>query len=76
MTPLDTIGSQARDAKMILGVRIIMLMRRIRVMAMTIMVIAMQDMEYGIRWWRKMFMSKMLMMRRPSRMILAPPGHN
>ena len=53
MTPLDTIGSQARDAKMILGVRIIMMMGRIWVMAMTIMVIAMQDMEYG-RWWRKM----------------------
>ena len=47
MTPLDTIGSQARDAKMILGVRIIMMMGRIWVMAMTIMVIAMQDMEYG-----------------------------
>ena len=74
MTPLDTIGSQARDAKMIFLVRIIMLMRRIRVMAMTIMVIAMQDMEYG-RLWRKMFMSMMLM-KRPSRMISAPPGHN
>ena len=43
MTPLDTIGSQARDAKMILGVRIIMMMRRIWVMAITIMVIAVKD---------------------------------
>ena len=43
MTPLDTIGSQARDAKMILGVRIIMMMRRIWVMAMTIIV--RQDMD-------------------------------
>ena len=43
MTPLDTIESQARDAKMILGVRIIMMMRRIWVMAITIMVIAVKD---------------------------------